>query len=163
MAEKRVEKKSEKSEAKKNKKSRPSNWILLAALVLLALAVYLIYSGTQQAQTQPTASGGAVNQPPALQGVTAAPQATAAGAEGGGAQTPAATEAPAQPAAGECKLFKNKYTSEFRCLGCVVEANNPNPECFRTSRDWSEVASGTSGYYCVWDETLKLGCKTMKN
>ena len=61
-----------------------------------------------------------------------------------------------------CALFQNKYTSEFKCISCVVNANNPNAGCIYTSRDWNAVASGTSGYYCEYDAALELKCRTLK-
>jgi hypothetical protein len=64
---------------------------------------------------------------------------------------------------GGCALFQNKYTSEFKCLSCVVEANNPNAGCIYASRDWNAVASGAaSGYSCEYDAALELKCRTLK-
>jgi hypothetical protein len=146
-------------EAKKGKKN---NFIFGIAIVLLLIAVFVVYSALQ---TPVTTGGQRLLQTqngvqPDLTQPTVEPTLTQSTVE------PQATQTPANEGqvaiSGECKLFKNKYTSEYRCLGCVVDANNPNPECFRTSRDWSEVSSGTSGYYCVWDETFELGCRTLK-
>ncbi len=140
---------------------RRSNWIPVVALLLLAVAAVLVYSGL----TTPLTTALQSTERETLSGVqtvfsrpTAPPQNNELKAqfEVGGTPTPLPS------GAGDCKLFKNKYTSEFKCISCVVGVNNPNAVCVYASRDWVEVASGTSGYSCEYEAILELGCKTIK-
>jgi hypothetical protein len=144
-----------KSGESKGRESRPSNWIVLVAIVLLVLAVFLNYSAMRGAlaSSAPTATPAPAVEPSNVPLIEASPSPYVE---------------PSQPPAGstqppvECKLFKNKYTSEFKCIACAIQAGTGTSKCIYTARDWTQVPSGTSGYYCQYDEILALKCKTLK-
>jgi hypothetical protein len=60
-------------------------------------------------------------------------------------------------------LYRNRYTSEFKCIACAIQAGTEASQCIYASRDWTRVPSGTSGYYCQYDEILALKCRTLKS
>jgi hypothetical protein len=154
---------SEKSEKKSEEKTRPSrgsNWLLVVGVVVVVLvlaAAYLIYLSTLQPQTpprfEPTSQPSFAASPPPL------PPAAA--------ETPtveATTSAPSSEAqSAECVLYRNRYTSEFKCIACAIQAGTEASQCIYASRDWTRVPSGTSGYYCQYDEILALKCRTLKS
>ena len=141
MAEKKVSKEQKAStNGKRSKLGGKRVWMPVLALLFLVAAWLLISSGVQTAST---ASAPTPNAAQAAQSAQGAQNAVYASSDNH-ARIPAKTPTVSLPASvdvaggngqtqggngaaeGECALFKNRFTSEFKCIGCVAGASAAN-------------------------------------
>jgi hypothetical protein len=152
-------------------------WMPVLAVILIGCSAALIFSALQapqQATPVQTAAGAQQNA-----GAVGANSGSARQNAGGAARptaVPLTIDIPAtigvggnEPesaggaaGAGECKLFKNKFTSEFKCFGCDAGARASAGDCVYAPQNWLEVAQGSGGRVCVAEAGYAFKCKSVK-